>query len=367
MSMYPSEPGPTQGYYYQPPPTNALGIAGFVVSLSGMIVCLGLISPIGLVLSLIALAKSPRGYAVAGSIIGLLGSALGTLTVLVLTNNINLNLFGSPFYSHTYNQIEAASYDIDNHFLSNQDTLPDEATGDAIIAGYYDEWNNSLKYTPATNSAADYTITSLGPDGVLNTTDDIVQYYTAQTQTEVAMDNATYEIDDYYSNNSVMPNFSTGNTLISQHRDTWGKSIQYEQVTGSSMDYALTSAGPDGQFQTSDDISARFTAYNYYSGNTPPSAPIETEMRDVDAAFDAAAKKIIASFPADAALPTTALIKEQAGELLDAWSVPMRYKPTKNPPYYHLVSAGPDRQWDTADDITRSFFFAPTGGTDGPE
>ncbi|MEM9109031.1 MAG: DUF4190 domain-containing protein, partial [Planctomycetota bacterium] len=146
MSMYPSEPGPTQGYYYQPPPTNALGIAGFVVSLSGMIVCLGLISPIGLVLSLIALAKSPRGYAVAGSIIGLLGSALGTLTVLVLTNNINLNLFGSPFYSHTYNQIEAASYDIDNHFLSNQDTLPDEATGDAIIAGYYDEWNNSLKY-----------------------------------------------------------------------------------------------------------------------------------------------------------------------------------------------------------------------------
>ncbi|MEM9348542.1 MAG: DUF4190 domain-containing protein [Planctomycetota bacterium] len=367
MSMYPSEPEQPQGYYYQPPPTNALGIAGFVISLSGMIVCLGLISPIGLVLSLIALAKSPRAYAVAGSIIGLLGSALGILTVLVLTNNINLNLFSSPFYSHTYNQIGGASFDIDNHFLSNQDTLPDEATGDAIISGYYDEWNNSLKYTPAPNSTADYTITSLGPDGMLNTADDIVQYYTAQTQTELAMGNATSAIDDYYSNKNVIPNFSTGNTLIAQYRDTWGKSIQYGQITGSSMDYTLTSAGPDGQFKTSDDISGQFTAYNYHSGSTQPSAAIEAETRDVDASFDAAAKKIIASFPANAVMPTAALVKEQAGDLLDAWSVPMRYKPTENPPYYHLVSAGPDRQWDTTDDITRSFFFAPTGGTDGPE
>ena len=55
MSSYPTQPGQPQTYFYQPPPTNALGVAGFVVSLSGMIVCLGLIiCPIGMVLSLIA-------------------------------------------------------------------------------------------------------------------------------------------------------------------------------------------------------------------------------------------------------------------------------------------------------------------------
>src|SRR5215210_2130737 len=49
-------------------PSNTLGIVGFVLAF-----CL---PPIGLILSLAALARRPRGFAIAGVIIGLLGSVM---------------------------------------------------------------------------------------------------------------------------------------------------------------------------------------------------------------------------------------------------------------------------------------------------
>jgi len=53
--------------------SNGLGLAGFIVSLVGLVSC-GLIAPVGLILSLVALGKRPKGFAIAGVIIGLLGS-----------------------------------------------------------------------------------------------------------------------------------------------------------------------------------------------------------------------------------------------------------------------------------------------------
>ena len=45
--------------------TNGLGVAGFVVSLAGLLLTGGLLSPVGVVISLIALGRRPRGFAVA--------------------------------------------------------------------------------------------------------------------------------------------------------------------------------------------------------------------------------------------------------------------------------------------------------------
>ena len=56
-------------------PSNGLGVAGFIVSLVGFLTC-GLACPIGLLLSLPALAKRPRGFAIAGSVLGFLGTAV---------------------------------------------------------------------------------------------------------------------------------------------------------------------------------------------------------------------------------------------------------------------------------------------------
>jgi xanthosine utilization system XapX-like protein len=286
MSTYPTAPGQQQPYHYEPPPSNGLGVAGFVVSLSGLVVCLGLISPIGLLLSLIALTKAPRGFAIAGSVLGLLGTLMGALTVLMVTGVIGAGLFSSAFfgYSQTSFTIDNASYEIDAHFNNNNATLPDEATGNSLINTYPDEWGNALKY---------------------------------------------------------------------------------ELVQNSTTDYTITSSGADAQFGTGDDITNFYTAYNWASPSVSEWEE-EVDSEAIDAAFDLAAKKIVDSFPVGADLPTQQQIDEQVGEIYDAWMTQMRYRQSDNPPYYQLRSAGPDENWDTDDDITRTYYFAPAGETDGP-
>lgn len=71
-------------YGYQPPQqtiivqapdqdSNGLGIVGLVISILGIFTC-GCISPIGFLISCVALLFPPRGIAFAGAIIGFLGS-----------------------------------------------------------------------------------------------------------------------------------------------------------------------------------------------------------------------------------------------------------------------------------------------------
>src|SRR5690348_9132833 len=74
---YPQQPmqpqAPVTHVFVNAQPTNGLGLAGFITSLVGIVTC-GVIAPIGLVLSLFGLMKPPRGFAIAGTIIGLIGS-----------------------------------------------------------------------------------------------------------------------------------------------------------------------------------------------------------------------------------------------------------------------------------------------------
>lgn len=69
---------------YAPPPTNGVGLAGFIVSLLGMFGTCGLLSPVGFILSLIGIFKEPKGFAIAGLILGLFGSLwLGAVALVV--------------------------------------------------------------------------------------------------------------------------------------------------------------------------------------------------------------------------------------------------------------------------------------------
>ncbi|MCC6683381.1 MAG: hypothetical protein IT445_20995 [Phycisphaeraceae bacterium] len=58
--------------------SNGIGLAGFIVSLASIITC-GIAAPIGLLLSIIGLFKNPKGFAIAGTIIGALLSLFGLL------------------------------------------------------------------------------------------------------------------------------------------------------------------------------------------------------------------------------------------------------------------------------------------------
>ena len=78
--------GPYYGGQYLPPaPTSGLALAGFIVSIASLIVCTGLLSPVGLVLSILGMrdasptsgtGKGGRGFAIAGLVISILGTLL---------------------------------------------------------------------------------------------------------------------------------------------------------------------------------------------------------------------------------------------------------------------------------------------------
>lgn len=64
--------------------SNGLGLAGFITSLVGLAFTVGLLCPIGLILSLIGLTRRPRGFAVAGVVIGGIGSCGGCLMLVAV-------------------------------------------------------------------------------------------------------------------------------------------------------------------------------------------------------------------------------------------------------------------------------------------
>ncbi|MBX3354460.1 MAG: type II secretion system protein GspG [Phycisphaeraceae bacterium] len=92
-----SEGAPPTDSPLPPPRVNGLGIAGFVVGLIGLCGCLGLLSPIGLILSLFALTRAPRGWAIAGTVVSAIGCCcllpMGLPLVLVATGVVSVSAF----------------------------------------------------------------------------------------------------------------------------------------------------------------------------------------------------------------------------------------------------------------------------------
>lgn len=171
-----------ESHQHQPPmqpprsESNGLGLAGFIVSLVGLVSC-GLLSPIGMVMSFVAMFRQPKGFAIAGFVIGLIGSAwaiilfvfvgLGVLFALVaglVQGRGFFELMQDTFAMHA----AIVQYEQDN------DALPgsiDDLTGlDADTLN--DRWGRPyrINYDPATGEIE---VISDGPDGVADTDDDL--------------------------------------------------------------------------------------------------------------------------------------------------------------------------------------------------
>lgn len=275
MSTY-SPPPPTTSY--QPPPSNGLGMTGFILSITGLVVCAGFICPIGLVMSMIALGKEPRGFAIAGTIIGLLGSLMAASILLVAFGTVGngwaiQNMFNTNMVTH--NNMYAATVEIDQYYTNNNQTLPDEPTGTSLMANHVDEWGTSFKYVPTSQHGGDYDLISAGPDLQFNTNDDIVDYFWVNSHMvtphgpaapqqgmdeqsiSYAFDQAEKAINNAYPPGSTMPNNADGNALLTGALDAWGRQLQYH-ATGNPPFFHLKSAGPDGVWQNEDDLIRSF-------------------------------------------------------------------------------------------------------------
>jgi len=147
-------------------------LVGFILSLTGLLApCM---FPVGMVVSLFGLGKQPKGLAIAGLIIGAVGTlilvVIFAIYATVILACIGIAAAAQPVVA-TELAIDEAVVEIDDYYYENDD-LPDEATGNALISGMLDGWERQLRYELDDDAFDGYLIRSAGPDGMFDTDDD---------------------------------------------------------------------------------------------------------------------------------------------------------------------------------------------------
>ncbi len=158
---------------------NGLAVAGFVCSLVGVFSA-GLLCPIGLVLSLVALGRpGQRGFAIAGALIGAFGTMVGVL-ILIVAGAALLAFFGVAFlllsgpeklevtadFVHLVVRVKAYEEEV-GHLPDSLDALwIEEGRG-------LDPWGQPYQYSIIPGAKLGFDLLSAGPDGEISTDDDI--------------------------------------------------------------------------------------------------------------------------------------------------------------------------------------------------
>ena len=165
------QPRPEFNPSMPPNETNGLGLAGFIVSLIGILTC-GVPSIIGLGLSLFALRKNPKGFAVAGVVLGVVGLLELVLVVVSLYNTVQAVKSVQGILSQSLSQSvaqECANGVAEEWKLSDQ--LPSQEAGQKLIAGKTDIYGKELRYD---TDGSSFSIRATGEDQLFDTEDDIV-------------------------------------------------------------------------------------------------------------------------------------------------------------------------------------------------
>lgn len=117
-------------------------------------------------------------------------------------------------------------------------------------------------------------------------------------------------VDEYYEANDAYPSTGTGQDMAAGHLDGWQKELRYSQLDG---DYEIRSAGPDGQFNTPDDITDDDVTYPSDGNTTYGEFDFDEEMLDPGAKEQAAPTEEPTIDPSTAP-PTEAAPPTNAGE-----------------------------------------------------
>jgi hypothetical protein len=161
-------------------PSNSLGIAGFVCSLVGLLVTGGILCPVGVVLSLVALSRPPRGFAVAGLIVGLLGMCGWAIALLIggaaILAALGLAIVGIALSDQERVEItrdmatiafEVRRYERENRYLPA--TLEELELRESTRL---DPWGERYRYN-FVEAKPGFELTSAGEDRQFSTDDDV--------------------------------------------------------------------------------------------------------------------------------------------------------------------------------------------------
>ncbi|MBT8486224.1 MAG: hypothetical protein HKO59_16120 [Phycisphaerales bacterium] len=161
-------------------PINGLGIAGFICSMVGLLVTGGLLCPVGLIISLIACGRRPRGFAIAGVVVGFLGTC-GWVLIFVFAGAAILAALGIAAVAVVLTEAETVEITSDmvniaiavKGYEQENDFLP-ASLDDLTLksATRLDPWGNRYEYH-LTDEPPGYELVSAGEDGRFGSTDDV--------------------------------------------------------------------------------------------------------------------------------------------------------------------------------------------------
>ena len=180
---------------YQSPPTvtgqsqeaNVTGIVGFVVSLLGIVTC-GLISPVALLINGIGLMMKPRGFAIAGTVLSLIGTAfLATIGYGIVASVLFVKEAAQELGHslETVASLEEGRQEIES-YRSENGSYPDAVKGNELVMDIEDGWDRSILY--GVEDDGSFVLRSSGEDGEFHTDDDITSTHTQQGVWETNID-----------------------------------------------------------------------------------------------------------------------------------------------------------------------------------
>lgn len=154
--------------------SNGVGLAGFICSMVGLVSC-GVLSPVGAILSFIGMFRAPRGFAIAGFVIGLAGSVWVFVMIFVIGVASVAAALGWKELKATGDMvaIEGAV----SRYVDTNGALPGTlgALPQAAKLPLSDPWGHPYRFVPD-DVGKGYTLSSDGPDGKAGTADDVNAY-----------------------------------------------------------------------------------------------------------------------------------------------------------------------------------------------
>jgi hypothetical protein len=194
MSQPHPAPPPPPPYYPAPQqyvvvPTqesrrNGLGVFGFLLAFFGLIVPTGIVSFLGLLISLAAIGRAPRAFASMGVVLGLLGSVIwlviGIVTLVVAMVGAAVGLVGAAgMFVLTQPEVVEVTSDMVNvavaakQYEQNEDRYPHSLEDlDVGRAATIDPWGTTYRLVVIDQDPG-FDLVSAGADAEFDTDDDI--------------------------------------------------------------------------------------------------------------------------------------------------------------------------------------------------
>lgn len=172
--------------------TNVLGAWGFGISLFGLLMTFGLLCPLGLLLSFFGLFSKKRGIAIAGTIIGGIGTsivAVGVGSIAMAANAVHHYQVEVPKIQETRQVLDTACVEIESYRQENN-KLPEGIEGNKLVLQFEDAYGNAVRYEPEEDGK--FAIRSAGIDGKFDTSDDLRMLNTERALNEPIASTGTH-------------------------------------------------------------------------------------------------------------------------------------------------------------------------------